>query len=96
MLYRLREARFSSAVMGGVGPNSNSIFNGIVISKPEDLGVSPGEVVSSVRAIGSESVPAEAEEEGSLGPPPKRPLILSKNELVRDPQGFDSISISRL
>jgi hypothetical protein len=78
--------------MGGVGPNSKSIFNGIVNSRPEDLGVSSGVVVSSVITIDSESVPAEVGEEGSLGPPPKRPLILSKNLSVSNPERFDSSS----
>jgi len=64
--------------MGGLGPNSKSIVNGIVTSSPGDLGVSSDVVLSSVRTVGSESVPVEVDEEGLLGPPPKRPLILSK------------------
>ena len=62
--------------MGGVEPKSKSIVNGIVISRPGDLGGS-SDVSSSARMVGSESVPVEVEEEGSLELPPKRPLILS-------------------
>ena len=75
--YLLRAARFSSAVMGGAEPNSKSMVRGIVTSRPGDLGVSSDVVLSSVRTVGSESVPVEMEEGGSLEPPPKRPLILS-------------------
>jgi len=41
-------------------------------------------VVSSARIVGSESVPVEVEEEGSLELPPKRPLILSANRSAGD------------
>lgn len=70
--------------MGGVGPNSKSMVNGIVTSSPDDLVVSSDGVLSSVRTIGSVSVPVGAGEEGSLEPPPKRPLILSKNHSIGD------------
>ena len=70
--------------MGGVGPNSKSMVNGTEISTPWGLGVSSCMVLSSVRAIGSESVLVEGGEEGSLEPPPKRPFILSTNQLARD------------
>ena len=70
--------------MGGAEPNSNSIVNGIVTSRPDDLGVPSDVVLSSVRTVGSESVPVEVGEEGSLEPPPKRPLILSKNQSIGD------------
>ena len=78
--YLLREARLSSGVMGGVEPKSKSIVNEIVTSGPGEFGVSSDAVLSSARTVGSESVPVEVEEE----PPPKRPLILSKNHSVRD------------
>ena len=74
--------------MGGLGPNSKSIVNGIVTSSPGDLGVSSDVVLSSVRTVGSESVPVEVDEEGLLGPPPKRPLILSEGpqqEILSEP-----------
>ena len=82
IFYLLRAVRFSSAVMGGVEPNSKSIVNGIVTSRPGDLGVSSDVVFSSVRTVGSESVPVEVDEEGLLEPPPKRPLILSIYQLA--------------
>jgi hypothetical protein len=63
--------------MGGVGPNSKSMVNGIEISEPEGLGVSSGVVFSSARTLDPESVPVGVGEEGLLGLPPKRPLILS-------------------
>ena len=66
--------------MGGVEPNSKSIVNGIVTSRPGDLGGSSDVVTSSARMVGSESVPVEVEEEGSLELPPKRPLILSVDQ----------------
>lgn len=91
MFCLLREARFSSAVIGGVGPNSKSIVNGTEISRPWDLVVSSGVLSSSVRPIGSESVPVGVEEEGSLGLPPKRPLILSINQSVRGSEWLNSI-----
>lgn len=91
MFYLLREARFSSAVIGGVGPNSKSIVNGTEISGPCDLVVSSDVVPSSVRTIGSESVPVEVEEGGSLELPPKRPLILSINLSVRGSEWLNSI-----
>ena len=69
-------------VIGGVEPNSKSIVNGIVTSRPGDLGVSSDVVLSSVRTVGSESVPVEVDEEGLLEPPPKRPLILSTYQLA--------------
>jgi len=64
--------------MGRVGPNSKSFVNGIVASGSGDLGVSSDVVLSSVRPVGSKLVPVEADEEGLPGPPPKRPLILSR------------------
>jgi len=70
--------------MGGVEPNSKSIVSGTVTSRPGDLGVPSDVVVSSARTVGSESVPVEVEEEGSLELPPKRPLILSENRSVGD------------
>lgn len=74
--------------MGGVEPNSKSIVNGIVTSRPGDLGISSDAVLSSVRTVGSESVSVEVEEGGSLEPPPKRPLILSIYLLVETLNGF--------
>jgi len=65
--------------MGGVEPNSKSIVNGIVTSRPGNLEGSPDVAISSARTVGSESVSVEVEEGGSLGLPPKRPLILSMN-----------------
>ena len=63
--------------MGGAEPNSKSIVNGIVTSRPGNLGASSDVVLSSVRTVGSESVPVGVDEEGLLVPPPKKPLILS-------------------
>jgi hypothetical protein len=70
--------------MGGVEPNSKSMVNGTEISRPEDLDVSSDASLSSVRTVGSESVLVAVEEEGSLEPPPKRPLILSANQSIGD------------
>ena len=63
--------------MGGVEPNSKSIVNGTVTSRPDDLGVSSDVVLSSARTVDSESVSVGMEEEGSPELPPKRPWILS-------------------
>ena len=60
------------------------MVNGIVNSSSDDLDVSSDVVLSSVRTMDSESVPVGVGEEGSLEPPPKRPLILSKNHSVGD------------
>ena len=68
--------------MGGVEPNSKSIVNGTVMSRPDDLGVSSDVVLSSARTVDSESVSVGMEEEGSPEPPPKRPLILSTYQLA--------------
>ena len=81
MLYLSRATRFSAAVMGGVEPNSKSMVNGTVTSRPDS-----GVVISSGITVGSESVPVEVEEEGSLELPPKRPLILSVNQSAGEPK----------
>jgi len=57
------------------------MVNGTVTSRPDS-----DVVISSARTVGSESVPVEVEEEGSLELPPKRPLILSANRSARDPE----------
>ena len=51
------------------------MVNGMVTSRPDS-----DVVISSARTVGSESVPVEVEEEGSLELPPNRPLILSANQ----------------
>jgi hypothetical protein len=77
--------------MGGLEPNSKSIVNGTVTSRPCALSGSSDVLLSSARIVGSESVPVEVEEGGSLELPPKRPLILSINLLAGDLQGICSI-----
>lgn len=77
--------------MGGVEPNSKSIVNGIVTSRPDDLSGSSGVMISSAKSLSSESVPVKVEEEGSLEPPPKRPLILSVNQSAGDSEQVHSV-----